>query len=85
MTRGKNTLATQVNSSKLQGDLDFVFDQRESEVKLHKTTSSTESPLNVSPGAVGDQIIGNQIRYGTIDQYRYPFAETMNCSKNKNI
>jgi len=52
-----------------QGDLDFVFDQRESEVKLHKMTSSTESPSNVSPGAVGDQSIGNPTGYRTIDQY----------------
>ena len=63
----------------------FVFDQRESKVKLHKTNSSTESPSNVSTGAVGDQIIGNQTGYGTIDQYRYLLAETMNCSKNKNV
>jgi hypothetical protein len=28
------------DSSKLQGDLNFAFDQRESEVKLHKATSS---------------------------------------------
>ena len=68
-----------------QGNLDFVFDQRESEVKLHKMTSSTESPSNVSPGAVGDQSIGNPTGYRTIDQYRYPLAETMNCSKNKNV
>jgi hypothetical protein len=63
----------------------FVFDQRESELKLHKTTSSTESLSNVSTGAVGDQIIGSQTGYETIDQYRYPFAETMNCSKNKDV
>jgi hypothetical protein len=29
--------------SKLKGDLDFAFDQRESEVKLHKVTSLPES------------------------------------------
>ena len=39
----------------------------------------------MSPVAVGDQIIGNQTGYGTIDQYRYPLAETMNCSKSKNV
>jgi hypothetical protein len=66
MTRGINTLATWVDSLKFQGDLDFVFDERESEVKLHKT-SSTESPSNVSTGTA-DQIIGNQTGYGTIDQ-----------------
>ena len=38
------------DSSKLQGDLNFSFDQRESEVNLHKATSSPESPSNVSPG-----------------------------------
>jgi hypothetical protein len=38
------------DSSKLQGDLNFAFDQRESEVNLHKATSSPESPSNVSPG-----------------------------------
>jgi uncharacterized protein YpuA (DUF1002 family) len=32
--------------SKLQGDLNFAFDQRESKVNLHKATSS---PSNVSP------------------------------------
>jgi hypothetical protein len=30
------------DSSKLQGDLNFAFDQRESEVNLHKATSSLE-------------------------------------------
>jgi hypothetical protein len=38
------------NSSKLQGDLNFTFDQWESEVNLHKATSLPESPSNVSPG-----------------------------------
>ena len=40
------------DSSKLQGDLNFTFsfDHRESEVNLHKTTSSPESPPNMSPG-----------------------------------
>jgi hypothetical protein len=28
------------DSSKLQGDLNFAFDQRESEINLHKVTSS---------------------------------------------
>ena len=37
------------DSSKLQGDLNFAFDQRESEVNLHQATSSPESPFNVSP------------------------------------
>ena len=36
------------NSSKLQGDLKFAFDQRESKVNLYKATSS---PSNVSPDA----------------------------------
>ena len=31
------------DSSELQGDLNFAFDQRESEVTLHKATSSPES------------------------------------------
>jgi hypothetical protein len=47
MTRRENMRATQGNSSKLQG---IAFDQRESEVNLHKATSSPESPLKVSPG-----------------------------------
>ena len=38
------------DSSKLQGDFNFAFDQQESEVYLHKATSSPESPSNVSPG-----------------------------------
>ena len=38
------------DSSKLQGDLSFAFEQRESEVNLHKATSLPESPSNVSPG-----------------------------------
>ena len=38
------------DSSELQGDLNFDFDQRESEVNLHKATSLPESPSNVSPG-----------------------------------
>ena len=37
---------------KLQHDLNFAFDQRESEVNLHKATSSPELPSNVSPGVV---------------------------------
>ena len=40
------------DSSKLQGDLNFAFDQRESEVNLHNVTSSPELPSNVSPGVV---------------------------------
>ena len=40
------------DSSKLQGDLNFAFDQRESEVNLHKATSLHESPSNVSPDHV---------------------------------
>jgi hypothetical protein len=32
--------------------LNFAFDQRESEVNLHKATSSPELPSNVSPGVV---------------------------------
>jgi hypothetical protein len=38
------------DSSKWQDDLNFAFDQRESEVNLHKGTSLPESPSNVSPG-----------------------------------
>jgi hypothetical protein len=33
------TLATLGDSSKLQGDWNFAFDQRESEVNLHKAIS----------------------------------------------
>jgi hypothetical protein len=43
MARGKNTRAT----SKLQGYLNFAFDQREIEVNLHKATS----PSNMSPAS----------------------------------
>ena len=39
-----------IGSSKLQGDLNFAFDQRKSKVNLHKATSSPESPPNVIPG-----------------------------------
>ena len=39
----------QGDSSELQGDLNFKFDQRESKVNLHKSTSSLASPSNVSP------------------------------------
>ena len=49
--------ATQGDFSKLQGDLNFAFDQRESKVNLHKATSLPESPSNVSPDA-GDRIDG---------------------------
>jgi hypothetical protein len=47
MASGENTQGG--DSSKLQGNLNFTFDQRESEVNLHKATSSPESPSNVSP------------------------------------
>ena len=40
---------TSGDSSKLQGDFNFAFDQRESEVNLHKETSSPKSPSNMSP------------------------------------
>jgi hypothetical protein len=50
MTSGENMqAATYGDSSKLQGNLNFSFDQRKSEVNLHKATSSPESPSNVSP------------------------------------
>jgi hypothetical protein len=46
MTSGENMrAATEDDSSKLQGDLNLAFDQRESEVNLHK---ATPSPSNVS-------------------------------------
>jgi hypothetical protein len=49
MTSGENMqVATYGNSSKLQGDLNFTFDQRKSEFNLHKATSSPESPSNMS-------------------------------------
>jgi hypothetical protein len=32
----------------VQGDLNFAFDQRESDVDLHNATSLPESPSNVS-------------------------------------
>ena len=48
MARGKNTWATYGDSSKLQGYLNFAFDQREIEVNLHKATTS---PSNVSPAS----------------------------------
>jgi hypothetical protein len=38
----------QRDSSKLQGYLNFAFDQREIEVNLHKATTS---PSNVSPAS----------------------------------
>ena len=40
------------DSSKLPGDLHFAFDQRESDVNLHKVTSLPESSSNVSPEEV---------------------------------
>jgi hypothetical protein len=50
MTSGENMRAAREDdSSKLQGDLKLAFDQRESEVNLHKTTSSHESHPNMSP------------------------------------
>ena len=49
MTSRENTrAATYGDSSKLKGDLNFAVGQRESEVNLHKVTSSPESPSNVS-------------------------------------
>jgi hypothetical protein len=45
MARGKHTRATYGNSLKLQGYLNFAFDQREIEVNLHKATTS---PSNVN-------------------------------------
>ena len=54
MTSGENTrAATQGDFSKLQGDLNFTFDQRESDVNLHKATSS---PSIVSPDATYKQV-----------------------------
>ena len=45
MTSGENTrAATKGYSSKLQGDLNFAFDQRQSEVNLHKATGQWFSP-----------------------------------------
>ena len=50
MTSGENMqAATLGDSSKLQCDLNFAFDQRESEVNLHKATSSLKSHSNMSP------------------------------------
>jgi hypothetical protein len=40
--------ATKGDTSKLQGDLNFTFDQRENQVNLHNVTSSLKSPANVS-------------------------------------
>ena len=40
------------DSSKLHGDLNFAFDQRESGVNLHKATSLPESPSNASPADI---------------------------------
>jgi hypothetical protein len=48
MARGKNMRATYGDSSKLQGSLNFAFDQREMEVNLHKVASSTS---NVNPAS----------------------------------
>jgi hypothetical protein len=52
MIHGKNMQVTLGDSSKLQGDLNFTFDQRESKVNLHKANSSAESPSNVSPACI---------------------------------
>ena len=52
MTPGENTWATLGDSSKLQGDLNFAYDQWESEVNLHKATCSPESPSIVSPALI---------------------------------
>ena len=80
---------------KYAGDIDQLFKitrqfgfrcwPRESKVELHKTTFSIKSSSNLSPGSVGNQSIGNLTGYRTNDQYCYPLAETMNCSKNKNV
>jgi hypothetical protein len=61
MIHGKNMQVTLGDSSKLQGDLNFTFDQRESGVNLHKATSSPESPSNVSPEVVLDLKIQNPV------------------------
>ena len=47
MACGKHTRSTG-DSPKLQGYLNFAFDQREIEVNLHKATTS---PSNVSPAS----------------------------------
>jgi len=66
MTPGENTRATKGDSSQLQGDLNFAFDQRKSEVNLNKVTSSPESPSNVilevyliGPSGLGQSPIQN--------------------------
>ena len=48
MACGKNMRATYGDSLKLQGSLNFAFDQREMEVNLHKVAFSTS---NVSPAS----------------------------------
>ena len=48
----QNMQTTKDDYSKLQGDLNFAFDQRESEVNLHKVTSLPESPCCVSPAII---------------------------------
>jgi hypothetical protein len=48
------------DSSKLQGDLNFAFDQWESEVNLHKATSSPKSPSNLSTGSPALLLAGVQ-------------------------
>jgi hypothetical protein len=49
MSHRKDTQATLGGSSKLQGEFNFAFDQRESEVNIYKATSWSESHFNVSP------------------------------------
>jgi hypothetical protein len=60
---------TSGDSSKLQGDFNFAFDQRENEVNLHKATSS---PSNVSPGEYWSVIICENVDivYVFIEVYR---------------
>jgi hypothetical protein len=53
MTSGENMwAATYGDFSKLQGDLNFAFDQRESKVNLHKATSSYLSVFYSLNGSV---------------------------------
>ena len=50
MTHSKNMWADiEGNYSKLQGDLTFAFDKRESKVNLHKVTYSSKLPCSVKP------------------------------------
>ena len=71
MTSGENMrAATKGDSSKLQGDLNFASDQRESEVNLHKVTSS---PSNVNPAIINEtehDFISNYTKYyGIMSKY----------------